>query len=158
MADSFTAHFNFSDIRKKLEQIDKSADRATMWAIRECGRIVKQETRRRAPVYKGNAKAQVSIRSITNLRKSGFGGGRQIEGNGVVVVGALRDSIGSARTLKREGPAYVLRVGPRGPRVYKYAPKIEKQAAYMAHGFEAASTRFELSYRTAWERAMARGR
>lgn len=78
--------------------------RAAMWTVREGGRVVRRESRSRAPVD----------------------------------TGALRNSIRPSRQVRREGPYWVLTVGPRGQRVHLYAGKEEEREGYMEAGYAAA--------------------
>jgi hypothetical protein len=151
--------------KKALADIDKRTDRATMYALRAMGRKVKQEARRRAPVYKGD-RATMSLKDVKAGRKAGKVAshqrvGRQVhapnlvEGN-AVVPGLLKDSISSSKRFKRRGTEYGLGIAPRGVRVHLYSGKAEATHHYMAAGYEAALHQLDEVAAKAWGKAMER--
>lgn len=117
--------------RKGLRDIQRRADRGTMWALRESGRQVKREARRRAPVYRGDRKD--------------------------VEAGLYKRAIHSSKRLKREPlGGYSLMVGPRGPRVRLYAGKVEASHKVMAGAYDAVLPRIREIHARAWSRAIHR--
>lgn len=119
-----------------LAERNRNVDRACMWAIRECGRKVKQRAKKRARVYGGSDGVRIS--AVKKARKAGvnllgdkLGKGETVEGN-QVVKGLLRDSISSSRRIDNFGGTMSIKVAPRGPRVYLYAKKIEALDHYMS--------------------------
>lgn len=145
-----------------LADIDRRADRATMYALRAVGRKVKQEARRRAPVYKGN-RSTMSLKDVKAARKAGRIASHAREGRNVsaanlaegnaVVPGLLKDSISSSKRFRREGDAYRLGIAPRGPRVHLYSQKIEGRSPYMKPGWDAALAAMEQIFVAAWTKA-----
>jgi len=147
---------------KAFAEIDRAADRATMYALRAVGRKVKQEARRRAPVYKGR-RATMSLKDVKAGRKAGkvatharVGGTvsakNLVEGN-AVVPGLLKDSISSSKRFKREGDFYRLGIAPRGPRVHLYSARLEAQQPYMKPGWDVAQAEMEEIFVKAWTKA-----
>jgi hypothetical protein len=145
-----------------LADIDRRADRATMYGLRAVGRRVKQEARRRAPVYKGT-RSSMSLKDVKAARKAGRIAshdriGRTVraanlaEGN-KVVPGLLKDSISSSKRLRREGDGYRLGIAPRGPRVHLYSQKMEQRSPYMRPGWEAAQSEMEAIFMRTWTKA-----
>jgi len=142
--------------------IDRRADRATMFGLRAVGRKVKQEARRRAPVYQGG-RTTMSLKDVKAGRKAGKvathdRAGRQVhaanlvEGN-AVVPGLLKDSISSSKRFKRQGDFYCLGIAPRGPRVHLYSAKLEAARPYMQPGWDVAQAEMEAIFVKAWTKA-----
>src|SRR5437870_11375941 len=103
-----------------MKDTEKRVDRATMWALRECGRQVKREARRRAPIYKnpnlGNA------RLVKALKKAGASGDVSAS---TPIPGLLRSTISSSKRFRREGTTLRIGIARRGWRVNLYAGKVE---------------------------------
>lgn len=142
MAEMFDFHAVIEPTLKEMEARTKATDRGSMYVVREAGRVAKRAARKAAPVYGGKG---VNIRDVKKARKAGvnlagakLGKRERVEGN-QIVVGLLRDSIGSSRRLVKVGGTYVNKVGPRGPRVHLYARKIEVQSGYMKAAYEAVA-------------------
>lgn len=151
--------------RKAMVDIDRRVDRATMYALRACGRKVKQEARRRAPVYKGT-RSTMALKDVKAARKAGrvasharegrkVSAANLVEGN-AVVPGLLKDSISSSKRFKKDASGYRLGIAPRGPRVHLYSGKAEARAPYMKPGWEAAISVMSDIHAKAWEKAMSR--
>ena len=67
MADGFSiAVKGINNLEREFKRIDRSVDRATMWAVREAGRKVKQQAKRNAPKKTGRLRG--SIHSSKRLR------------------------------------------------------------------------------------------
>lgn len=156
MADYVT--IDTGPLKKELAARAKSAERASMWAVRESARVAKRAAKARVRVYQG---AGVSVASVKKARRAGvtlsgatLGRGQTVEGN-AVVRGLLKASISSSRRLT-EAPSgtYVVKVAPRGPRVHKYARKIEALDGYMAAGHAAAAAEMGAIHARAWSRAL----
>lgn len=128
-----------------LRDMSRRVDRASMWALRETGRAVKTEAKRRAPVLKGAG-------TISRKRHKELGGGHSTP----PVAGLLKASISSSKRLRKVGAAYVVKVGPRGDRVHLYAGKAEAANPYMKPAHEAAAARMGDIHANAWARAMKR--
>lgn len=153
MADGFSMSMLTKPTLDAMADMSKRTDRATMWALRETGRQIKRESRRRAPVYKGR-RATASFRLMKNLQKAGATGPLT---NDVVVSGLLKNSISSSKRFKREaGGNYVIKVGPRGQRVHLYAGKIEAQSAYMRPAYDIVTPAMSEIHARAWAKAMAK--
>lgn len=72
MADSIRAVVRGArELEAALADIDRRTNRATMYAVREAGRKVKQEAKRDAPKVTGKLRA--SIHSSKRLRRDGDG-------------------------------------------------------------------------------------
>jgi hypothetical protein len=142
--------WNDSGFKKNLDTINKRVDRATMWALREAGRKVKQEARRNAPVYQGAA--TLTYRQFKTFQKTtGYKGSI---GNDVVISGLLKNSISSSKRLKVKTGEYSLKVGPRGQRVHLYAAKAEARHPYMKPGRDAADAQLKAICVKAWGKAI----
>lgn len=153
MADGFSMSILTKPTLDAMADMSKRTDRATMWALREVGRQIKRESRRRAPVYKGR-RATASFRLMRNLHKAGARGDIT---NDVVVSGLLKNSISSSKRLQREaGGGYVIKVGPRGQRVHLYAGKVEARSAYMRPAYDVVTPQMTAIHARAWEKAMAK--
>lgn len=113
-----------------LRRIDRSTDRATMWAVREAGRKVKQAAKRQAPVYKGRRKD--------------------------IPKGRLKKSIHSSRRLGGGAGTYSVTVAPRGWPAKGYAPQQEARTPYMRPAFESISPQMPAIAASAWSRAIRR--
>lgn len=155
MADGFSMSMLTKPTTDAMAGMAKRTDRATMWALRETGRKIKQEARRQAPVYKGKA-ARVNLRH-SQLRKfqkaTGYKGSI---GSSVVVSGLLKNSISSSKRFQRAvGGAYVIKVGPRGQRVHLYAGKIETNTKpYMKPAYDRVTPQMAAIHAAAWAKAM----
>jgi hypothetical protein len=113
-------------------EMDRAADRASMYALRQTGRVVKQEARKRARVYTGPPRKDVEK-------------------------GALKRGISSSKRLRREPDGTrSLTVGPRGPRVHLYAQKIERLDPFMTEAYAIAVARARGIHELALERALKR--
>lgn len=140
MADGLRLRIDSSATRSALADLDRRANRATMWALREVGRRVRREARRPAPVYHGPPRTADVY-------------GTQVD----VEPGELKKAIRSSRRLKNYGKGeYGLTVGPRGDHVHLYANKQEALTPYMKTGYEAAVRDAVELHAKAWERAMRR--
>lgn len=157
MADGFSMSMLTKPTTDAMADMARRTDRATMWALRETGRKIKQEARKRAPVYKGKS-GRVNLR-YSQFRKfqkaSGYKGSIS---NNVVISGLLKNSISSSRRFRREaGGAYVIKVGPRGQRTHLYAAKIEANTkAYMRPAYDLVTPQMSVIHARAWEKAMSR--
>lgn len=150
MADSFAVRVIAQPMFDAVADHKKRVDRASMWAIRETGRLVKSTAKRQTPVYRA-----AGVTKISAIRKTKKAGGDVSYDQ--VISGLLRSSIASARRLTPQlGGGYSVKVGPRGGRVHLYAAKIEAQAAYMRAGHVAAVGRMGEIHAKAWAKAMSR--
>ena len=158
MAEGISFRILTDPIKKDLRQIDRDTDRATMWALRAVGRKVKQEARRRAPVYGGTQKSMsIHARRSVRVTTGGKGAdGKRAYGNSIAIVpGLLKNSISSSRQLRKYGAGtYGLTIGPRGGHVHLYAAKQEARTPYMAPAHEIASGQLTELAAKAWDRAM----
>lgn len=57
------------ELERALDEVNRHTNRATMWAVREAGRKVKQEAKRNAPKVTGALRS--SIHSSRRLRRDG---------------------------------------------------------------------------------------
>lgn len=139
MADTISIKFlGINETRGELARIDRAADRATMWALRTCGRTIKSAARKGAPVYQGPPRDWW-------LKKARMG---------PVIKGELKKSIAPSRRLKRVAGAYQLAVGPRGGHVHIYAAKQEKHHAYMGPAVQVGAAAMPAIAEGAWARAI----
>lgn len=157
MADELSLKMIVKPTTDAMADMAKRTDRATMWAIRETGRKIKQEARKEAPVYRGRAGA-VNLRHSQFRRIQKITGYKGSVGNNVIISGLLKNSIASTRRLKREaGGAYVIKVGPRGQRTHLYAGKVEANTkAYMRPAYDRVAPMMADIHAKAWAKAMAR--
>lgn len=137
-----------ANTRKTFDDIGRSTERATMYAVREAGRFVKTVGRREAPVYKGRAGVS---------RKQASAGRLAVNAN-APVKGLLRSSISSGKSLHRSGVGtYSVRVAPRGERVHLYSQKIEASAHFMAKAHAAVGPELGAIAARSWARAHRKG-
>jgi hypothetical protein len=142
-----------------VTDLKKRTDRATMWALREVGRQVKREAKKRAPVYRGRSGARVQFKNYAQFRRfqktTGYKGSIA---NSVVVPGLLKNSISSSRRLQSvKTGEYSLKVGPRGQRTHLYAPKMEGRDRFMRDAYGAVTPTMGATAAKAWGKAMNRG-
>ena len=141
MSDRLSLKVISGPTKAEMRAMTLRTDRATQWALREVGRRVTREARKRAPVYKGPD------------RTVSYGDGK----HGPIVPGELKRGIKSSRRIKREGGGrFSLKVGPRGGHVHLYSKKQEARTPYMAPAYQAAKRDAAALHAKAWERAMRR--
>lgn len=132
------------ELQLAFANIDRRVDRATMWTVREGGRVAGRTARTATPVYKG--KGSVSRKQLRT--------GPSVIRGGAPVKGLLRGSIKSGKRLKKTAPgSYAVHVAPRGPRVRLYSQKIEARSHYMETGYRAAISQMTGIAARAWARA-----
>jgi|SwirhisoilCB3_FD_contig_41_7983398_length_959_multi_2_in_0_out_0_2 HK97 gp10 family phage protein len=119
------------ELQAEFTRIDRSVNRASMYAVRQAGRKVKQVAKRNAPVYRGKR---------ADIPK-----------------GRLKNSIHSDKKLRGGAGTYSVRVGPRGYPASAYAPKQEARTPYMRPAFEQVAPQLRGIAELAWTRA-SRGR
>ena len=130
LGDVFGVRIDTAATAKALKQLERDLDRASMQALRAAGRVVKQEGRKRAPVYSGDDPR--------------------------VPPGRLKASVHSGRRLKRLGPgSYAVNVGPWGPVVNFYRSRVGGRYMENAHaaGASRMGEKFDAAYRRVLERA-----
>jgi hypothetical protein len=116
-----------------MARIERSTDRATMWALRQGGRKIQSYAKAAAPVYTGKP--------------------RTSQGQ-PVLKGELKKSIKSSKRLKSAGPgSYSLKVGPRG-RPHLYAARQEARHPFMGPAVARVSGEFRGYAEQAWTRAI----
>jgi hypothetical protein len=152
--DGFSMSMLTKPATDAMADMAKRTDRATMWALRETGRKIKQEARKRAPVYKGRAGA-VRMRYSQFRRFQKATNYKGSIANNVVISGLLKNSISSSRNFRREaGGAYVIKVGPRGQRTHLYAAKAEARRQYMRPAYDQVTPQMADIHARAWAKAM----
>ncbi|MCU1590087.1 MAG: hypothetical protein JWP11_1343 [Frankiales bacterium] len=135
------------ELQRELKLIDKRVERATMYAVRQGGRQVKQQAKKNAPVYQGPGAI-----SGKQLRT-----GPLVVSRNAPVKGLLRSSIHSSKRLKRPAPGtYQVGVAPRGQRVHLYSAKAEARHGYMSRALDAVHPQFRAIAATAYARATRR--
>jgi hypothetical protein len=125
-----------NSLKRDLKDIDRRMDKATMWALRETGRVVKRTASRGAPRYRGPA------------RKVTYGGNTMD-----LQPGMLRKSIRSSKRLKKFGDTWAMSVGPRGYSRF-YAKRMNERHRFMESGMAAGIASHRSNYERAWTRAM----
>lgn len=141
MADDFRVYIKGAQtVKRSMTNLEREANRAQMWAVREAGRRTTRVAKKKAPVL-GQG------RGITRKEQKDGGNPRNQP-----VRGLLRASIKSSRRLFREGASVAVHVAPRGERVHLYSQKIEALYGYMAEAHDAVAPQL----REIAERAMAR--
>lgn len=139
-------HVSTAAARLALARIDRNVDRASMWTVREAGRIVKREAKAKAPVWKGPGVTRKQLRN-----------GPKVVSRNAPVKGLLKASIHSRKQLKKLGPGgYENAVAPRGDRVHLYSGKAEARHGYMAAASSAATARIPAIAAKAYLRATNR--
>lgn len=132
MADGISAIFHgIEELRAEFAHIERATNRATMWAVRQTGRQLKQTAKATAPVYRGKRRD--------------------------IPKGRLKRSIHSDRRLGGGGGTYSVKVGPRGWPAVGYAGKEEARSPYMARAHAVVSPQMTRIASEAWTRA-TRGR
>lgn len=130
--DGITAIWHgVTEVEKEFTRIDRSTNRATMYAVRAAGRKVRQVAARSAPVYRGTR---------ADIPK-----------------GRLKKSIRSDRRLKGGAGTYSVRVGPRGFPASAYAGKQEQRHPFMQPAYETVAPQLREIAEAAWAKA-TRGR
>lgn len=140
MADGISARILTSDVMAKFAAIEKSADRSTMWTVRQAARKVGQYARKAAPVYTGKPRAR-------------YYRGANI---GPMAKGDLKKSIHSAKRLSRIPGGYGVTVGPRGV-ANIYAGVQERRKPFMGPAREQVESEITAIAEQAWGRSMRRG-
>lgn len=120
-----------TDLQAEFAYVDRRTNRATMYAVRQAGRKVRQVAARNAPVYRGK-RADIPR-------------------------GRLKKSIHSDKRLKGGAGTYSVRVGPRGYPAIAYASKQEARTPYMRPAFDAVTPQLRGIAELAWTRS-TRGR
>ena len=129
MGDSISFKLIAGDLKKEMADIDRRVDRATMWGLRDTGRVIARAARKNAPKYRGDDKRAEP--------------------------GLLKKSIKGSRQLKRLGRGtYAMTVGPRGGKVNLYAGKINDDGHFMAKAVDVGLASAREIHARAWERAM----
>ena len=151
MADGFSVKTWWRTTSREMQRIEKSVDRATMYAVRQTGRRVKQEAKREAPVLKGG----ISRKEF----RAGWEAGRfSAGGKTPPIKGLLRVSIHSSKRLHQDGRGgYAVRVAPRGERVHFYSGQMESMYGYMRKAYERIAPELREVAADAWRKA-SRGR
>jgi hypothetical protein len=120
-------------LQADMLRIERSTDRATMWALRQGGRKLASYAKAEAPVYNGTP--------------------RRSQGQ-PVLRGELKKSIKSSKRLKSTGRGgYALKVGPRG-RPHLYAAKQEARHPFMGPATSRVAGEFRGYAEQAWTRAI----
>lgn len=150
MPDGFGVHMSgFREVERDFRDIDRHTTKATMWIVREAGRVARKEARRAAPVLKPkDGQKRITVKQV---KAGGIGK------DGPPVPGLLRASIASSKRLKRPAPGtYRVGVAPRGLRVHLYSQKVEAQAGYMKAGYDAADSAMPGIAERAWSKTARR--
>jgi hypothetical protein len=131
---------------REMERINRTTDRATMWAVRQAGRRVRQEAQRRAPVYKANraiSRKEFKVRWDAGDKSAS-----------TPVAGLLKYSIKAAKRLGNDGRGgYSARIAPRGQRVHFYSQAMEARYHYMSEAYEKVQPELQKIAAEAWARA-----
>jgi hypothetical protein len=153
MADGFHARVLWRTTAREMQRIEHSVDRATMYAVREAGRRVKQEAKRNAPVL-GDSRGISRKAFRTGWDAGQFSAG----GKTPPVKGLLRMSIHSSKRLHQDGRGgYAVRVAPRGERVHFYSGQVEAIYGYMRKAYDAVAPELTHIAADTWRKA-TRGR
>lgn len=140
VADGVLFRVDVAGVRKSFARIEKSADRSTMYTVRQAARKVGQYSRRGAPVYRGKPRDR-------------YVGGKSV---GPMLKGDLKKSIRSQKRLKRVPGGYAVTVGPRGI-ANVYAAAQEARRPFMAPAKAQVEGEIQSIAETAWGRSMRRG-
>lgn len=140
MADGISLRVLTSEVTKAFAAIEKSADRSTMYTVRQAARKVGQYARKAAPVYTGPARDR-------------YFQGQNI---GPMAKGDLKKSIRSAKRLSRVAGGYGVTIGPRGV-ANIYAGAQEVRRPFMGPAREQVEGEITSIAEAAWGRSMKRG-
>lgn len=129
MADGLSIRMLTGHARQELREIQKETDKVTKQTLRLVGAYLAREARKIAPVYAGDdSRAEP---------------------------GRYRSSIKPSRRFGNPLPhVYTLKVGPRGPKVRLYAPKLEDQYDVMERSQHKAEPVAGAMHEKAWARAV----
>lgn len=138
MADGISVVFKgIPEAKREFARINRSMDRATMYAVRQAGRKVKQYSRKAAPVYKGPPRNRWFHKQVV----------------GPMGRGDLKNSISSSKRLKRYGKdGWAVDVAPHGW-ANLYASRQEQRQPYMAPAVARVEAEMPEIARKAWESA-----
>jgi hypothetical protein len=137
-----TARFirsSVTSVRKDFAEMDKAAERAAMWSVREVLRKFTRGAARGAPVYKGRPR-KVRVN------------GELIE----LVPRSLKKSFHSTKRLRRNGGEFSAVAGPRGPHVRLYAQAQEARRPFIKPAYSEAVSQARGIHERALERALAK--
>lgn len=140
MPDGFNARILTADVDKAFAAIGKSADRSTMYTVRQAARKVGQYAKKAAPTYKGPARSR-------------YYAGQNI---GPMAKGDLKKSIHSLKRLKRIPGGYAVTVGPRGA-ANIYAAIQERRTPFMGPAKDRVDSEIKAIAEKAWGQSMRRG-
>lgn len=140
MADGVSMRVITSDVTKAFAAIEKSADRSTMYTVRQAARKAGQYARKAAPVYKGPPRDR-------------YFQGANI---GPMGKGDLKKSIHSLKRLKVIAGGYAVTVGPRGDASI-YARIQEDRTPFMAPAQAQVEAEIQAIAEKAWGQSMRRG-
>ena len=162
MADSIDFKVFAGPFQRMVADKQKRMPRASMWAVREAGRVTQRAARAKAPVLR--QKGALTHGQIQRGRRIGVFTAEDIKGIygtgqkgewGSPVPGLLRASIKSSRGLRMSSGAVSVRVAPRGARVRFYSVAEEGRAHYMRAGEMAAKAAMPGIARSAYQKVWA---
>lgn len=129
-------------VQSDLAALDKAADRAAMWTVREIARKFKRAAARTAPIYSGPP--------------------RRVRVNGALVAlepRELKKSFSSSKRLNKRGKGdYSVVVGPRGAHVHLHAALTDQRRPFVKTAYEEAIAQARSVHEKALERALSKGR
>jgi hypothetical protein len=129
VANAFSFLWDDSAAKADLVKIEREANRATAWAVRQVGRVVKREMQAECPVYAGPPDPHTPK-------------------------GRLRKSIKTGRSIGNIGGVLTNKVGSRGFPAQTYAGKWD--TSYVAVGRATAEASAPMIFEQAVARAIAR--
>ena len=136
-----------------LKKADAEVQKANMYALRQAGRAIAKDAKRRAPVLLDASGKKSTGKTIKAAKKAGLKKGGDFN---AVVPGLLRASIGNARKIQKSGDTNSLLVGPLGRRVTLYRAKIEAQKPFMRPAYASVTGDISTIFEAAYAKAIAK--
>lgn len=136
-----------------LRKVDAEVQKANMYALRQTGRQIAKDAKRRAPVLLDASGRKATGKTIKLAKRAGLKKGGDFD---AVIPGLLRSSIGNAKKIRRDGNANTLIVGPLGKRVTLYRQKIEAIKPFMRPAYDSALAQMSSIFEAAYAKAIAK--
>lgn len=144
---------------KVLEQAEREVQKANQYALRQTGRQIAKDAKRRAPILTDanlSHKQQMAVlsgKTVRAAKKAGLKKGGDFQ---AVIPGLLRSSIGNAKKIRRDGNSNTLIVGPLGKRVTLYRQKIEAIKPFMRPAYDSVAGKMSGIFEAAYAKAIAK--
>lgn len=153
MADDISVRMLWQPTLDALKKADAEVQKANMFALRQTGRAIAKDAKRRAPVLADASGKKSSVKTIKAAKKAGLRKGGDFQ---AVIPGLLRASIGNAKKLRKDGNTSTLLVGPLGKRVTLYRQKIEAIKPFMRPAYDSVAGQMSSIFEAAYAKAIAK--